>query len=165
MANCLCRRLDETAARQRQREEEAEARRAIRRADPAAAPVPSRAEPERSERPRLNLAPRTGGGPSWRERQAAKEAAGGSAAPAPAPAAAPAAEQPKEDVPPLRKTGGYVPPHLRGAAAPAAPPSNGAQPERERYVPRRAEAPVRPQPSDESKPSTQKWTPRWRQQQ
>ncbi|ODM24050.1 Eukaryotic translation initiation factor 3 subunit A [Aspergillus cristatus] len=149
-------RLDETAARQRQREEEAEARRALRRTEPAAP-----AEPERSERPRLNLAPRTGGGPSWRERQAAKEAAGGSAAPAPAPAA----EQPKEDVPPLRKTGGYVPPHLRGAAAPAAPPSNGAQPERERYVPRRAEAPARPQPSDESKPSTQKWTPRWRQQQ
>ncbi|BCR84304.1 putative eukaryotic translation initiation factor 3 subunit EifCa [Aspergillus chevalieri] len=159
MAKSLYRRLDETAARQRQREEEAEARRALRRMEPAA-PAP-RAEPERSERPRLNLAPRTGGGPSWRERQAAKEAAGGSAAPAPAPAA----EQPKEDVPPLRKTGGYVPPHLRGAAASAAPPSNGAQLDRERYVPRRAEAPARPQPSDESKPSTQKWTPRWRQQQ
>ncbi|EYE91495.1 putative eukaryotic translation initiation factor 3 subunit EifCa [Aspergillus ruber CBS 135680] len=156
-------RLDETAARQRQREEEAEARRAIRRTEPAA-PAPSRTEPERSERPRLNLAPRTGG-PSWRERQAAKEAAGGPAAPAPADAA-PAAEQPKEDVPPLRKTGGYVPPHLRGNATPAAPaPSNGAQPERERFVPRRAEAPARPQPSDEPKPATQKWTPRWRQQQ
>uniref|UniRef100_A0A093UT19 Eukaryotic translation initiation factor 3 subunit A n=1 Tax=Talaromyces marneffei PM1 TaxID=1077442 RepID=A0A093UT19_TALMA len=136
--------LDEIAAKQKQREEEAEARRAARKAGVPAAPEPTRAEPaaERAERgertaPRLNLAPRTGAsGGSWRERLAAKEAAGETAAPAaPAtPAApAPAKEEPAAALP--RKTGGYVPPAMRQGGAPAprsaAPPAAG-----EKYVPR-----------------------------
>ncbi|KAI9931610.1 eukaryotic translation initiation factor 3 subunit A [Aspergillus wentii] len=168
-ANQNYRKLDEIAQRQLQREQEAEARRASRktggpefsRAEPSRAET-SRAEPTERIAPRLNLAPRTGGGASWRERQAAKEAAGGAeAAPAPAP------EAPKEE--PVRKTGGgYVPPHLRGAGA---APSNGPS---ERYVPRPREPtrdlPVRTQtPSsdkpEESKGAPQKWVPRWKQQQ
>lgn len=154
------RRLDETAARQRQREEEAEARRATRKVgEPAAAPAPARpgAEGERTA-PRLNLAPRTGGAPSWRDRQAAKEA--GAAAPAPAP------EQPKEEPQPARRTGGYVPPALRAGASAtpsAAPPSNAPRPAREpAQPPTRAPAPA-PAASEEGKP--QKWVPRFRQQQ
>ncbi|RHZ49731.1 eukaryotic translation initiation factor 3 subunit A, partial [Aspergillus turcosus] len=75
-------RLDEIALRQKQREEEAEARRLARKSGLAEPPTRA-AEPERpAERtaPRLPLASRTGGAPSWRERQAAKEAGG--AAPA-----------------------------------------------------------------------------------
>ena len=145
------RKLDETAQRQKQREEEAEARRASRKTgmdQPRAEP------PTERTAPRLNLASRTGAGPSWRERQAAKEAAG-------------AAEPPKEEPP--RKTGGYVPPHLRAGGS----SSNGAP---ERYSPRPARESAAQPPSrtgtppaagsdtqDESKP--QKWVPRWRQQQ
>jgi translation initiation factor 3 subunit A len=181
-------RLDEIALRQKQREEEAEARRAARKTGVAEPPVRA-AEPERpAERtaPRLNLASRTGGAPSWRERQAAKEAPGGAPAPAPAPAAAPAAapapaaEAPKEEVQLPRRTGGYVPPHLRSgaSAAPAAPPSNGPAPEK--YVPRHMRESSSSQPpsrtqtppaaaasSDkpEGSPAPQKWVPRWKQQQ
>ncbi|PWY95659.1 eukaryotic translation initiation factor 3 subunit EifCa [Aspergillus sclerotioniger CBS 115572] len=163
------RRLDDLAAKQKQREEEAEARRAARRTG-APEPEPSAPAPlERTERtaPRLNLAPRTGGGPSWRERQAAKE---GSGAAAPAPAAA-APEPAREEPQPARRTGGgYVPPHLRSGsnAAPAAPST-------ERYVPRMREAgssqpPSRTQtpaekPEESSKPAAGKWVPRWKQQQ
>ncbi|GIJ84395.1 eukaryotic translation initiation factor 3 subunit A [Aspergillus pseudoviridinutans] len=183
-------RLDEIALRQKQREEEAEARRAARKTGLPEPPARA-AEPERpAERtaPRLNLASRTGGAPSWRERQAAKEVTG--TAPAAAPAAAtapaapaPAAEAPKEEVQLPRRTGGYVPPHLRSgasaspAAPPAAPPSNGPAPEK--YVPRHmressaSQPPSRTQPSPpaassdkpEGSPAPQKWVPRWKQQQ
>ncbi|KAE8376718.1 eukaryotic translation initiation factor 3 subunit A [Aspergillus bertholletiae] len=150
--------LDELALRQKQREEEAEARLASRK---TGAPEPvSRAEPGRTA-PRLNLAPRTGGGPSWRDRQAVKEAPGG-AAPEPA-KEEPAAAQPS------RKTGGYVPPHLRSGATPA---SNGAAPSR--YVPPTARdsgsstPPSRtqtPATTSEEPKSAGKWVPRWKQQQ
>ncbi|KAE8157934.1 hypothetical protein BDV40DRAFT_35528 [Aspergillus tamarii] len=158
--------LDEMALKQKQREEEAEARRASRRA--GVPEPPSRTEPERTA-PRLNLAPRTGGGPSWRERQAAKESTGGAAP-------EPAKEEPAAQPP--RRTGGYVPPHLRSgsAAAPAAPPaaapSNGAAPSR--YVPPSARdsgsstPPSRtqtPATTSEEPKSTGKWVPRWKQQQ
>ncbi|KAH2225845.1 eukaryotic translation initiation factor 3 subunit A [Aspergillus fumigatus] len=169
-------RLDEIAQRQKQREEEAEARRAARKSGLAEPPTRA-AELERPvERtaPRLNLVSRTGSGPSWRERQAAKEAAG--AAPAPA-----AAEAPKEEVQLPRRTGGYVPPHLRSGAnaSPATPTSNGPAPEK--YVPRhmressssqppsRTQTPpaAAPASSDkpEASPAPQKWVPRWKQQQ
>lgn len=154
--------LDEIALKQKQREEEAEARRASRKT--GFPEPPARAEPERTA-PRLNLAPRTGGGPSWRERQAAKEAAGGAAP-------EPAKEEPAAQPP--RRTGGYVPPHLRGAsaAAPAAPPSSGAAPSR--YVPPSARdsgsstPPSRtqtPATTSEEPKSAGKWVPRWKQQQ
>ncbi|EAW23250.1 putative eukaryotic translation initiation factor 3 subunit EifCa [Aspergillus fischeri NRRL 181] len=185
-------RLDEIALRQKQREEEAEARRAARKSGLAEPPTRA-AEPERpAERtaPRLNLASRTGGAPSWRERQAAKEATGAAPAPAPVPAPAaapaaapaPAAEAPKEEVQLPRRTGGYVPPHLRSgaSASPAAPPSNGPAPEK--YVPRHMRessssqppsrtqtppAPAAAASSDkpEGSPAPQKWVPRWKQQQ
>ena len=162
IANKVHRRLDETAARQRQREEEAEARRASRKAgEPAAAPSRPDAEGERTA-PRLNLAPRTGGAPSWRERQAAKEAGGAAGAPAPAP------EQPKEEPQAARRPGGYVPPHLRAGAnatPSAAPPSD-------RYVPRPAREPAQPPtrtqapgPAASEEGKYQKWVPRFRQQQ
>ncbi|KAI5240272.1 hypothetical protein E4T43_06192 [Aureobasidium subglaciale] len=134
------------AEKQRQREEEAEARRAERKqAGPAAAAAPSRwersgapapAEPVAASAggpPRLALA---GGKPSWRDRQAAKEAQGGSSeapsSPAPAPeatrpAAPPADERVQTSEAALPKRSGYVPPHMRGSAG-AAPSSDDAPP-------------------------------------
>ncbi|CRG90387.1 Eukaryotic translation initiation factor 3 subunit A [Talaromyces islandicus] len=161
--------LDEVAARQKQREEEAEARRAARRTGAAPEPTrPERAEPtEPTERtaPRLNIAPRTGSGPTWRERMAAKESAGDAETLA------------RDEAPPARK-GGYVPPHQRqGAGAPGqreAPPANGGAPDR--YVPRhlreggappasRPSAPTSEKP-EESKPSSGgRWVPSWKRQQ
>ncbi|KAJ5084855.1 hypothetical protein NUU61_009434 [Penicillium alfredii] len=151
--------LDEMAIRQQQREEEAEARRAARK---TGAP----AEPTERTAPRLNVAPRTGGATSWRDRQAAKESAGG------------AAPEPTREEAPLRKTGGYVPPHLRAGASAS---SGSAPPPREapatgptdRYVPRHMRDPSAAQssapPADSSKPEEsngpQKWVPRWKQQQ
>lgn len=145
--------MDEIAARQRQREEEAEARLLAKKS--GALEPPTRAEPTERTAPRLNLAPRTGGGPSWRERQAAKGASDASA------------EPPKEPEAPRRT--GYVPPHARGGSD-APPPSSG------RYVPpqRSSQPPLRtetPQSSsdkpEEPKPagSGGKWVPRWKQQQ
>jgi translation initiation factor 3 subunit A len=110
--------LDEQAAKQRQREQEAEERRAAAKASGGFGARGSRAEPPAREEaapaaggpPKLNLARRDGTAPTWRERQAQKEAGGGAAPSeevAPAPAAAPA-----EDAPPKR-TGGYVPPAAR----------------------------------------------------
>ena len=162
VANLTHRKLDEIALKQKQREEEAEARRASRKT--GFPEPPARAEPERTA-PRLNLAPRTGGGPSWRERQAAKESTGGAAP-------EPAKEEPAAQPP--RRTGGYVPPHLRSgsAAAPAASPSNGAAPSR--YVPPSARdsgsstPPSRtqtPATTSEEPKSAGKWVPRWKQQQ
>lgn len=184
------RKLDEIAAKQKQREEEAEARRAARKAGVPAGPEFTRAEPtrgepapERGERtaPRLNLAPRggTGAGSSWRERQAAKEAAGekhdaragaGVAADAGVPSA-PAKEEP----PALpRKTGGYVPPALRQGGGSTA--ATAAAPGPEKYVPRHlreggaapsprssaAAPPASSERSEESKSTGEKWVPRFK---
>jgi translation initiation factor 3 subunit A len=115
------RKLDELAAKQRARDAEIEAKLAAKKAgggglgprtiSRGAAPVspagPSGAEADRpSGPPKLALA---GSKPSWREKLAAKEAAGG---------AAPAAEEsqptpPTEEAAP-RRPGGYVPPARRG---------------------------------------------------
>ncbi|KIW65766.1 eukaryotic translation initiation factor 3 subunit A [Phialophora macrospora] len=135
---------EEAAKRQMQREEEAAARRAARKTEQAAPAPFSRAAPrepptmdtrtdsEEGPRiaPRVPLAGKTGGG--WRERQAAKEAAGqGAAAPeAPAPASAQESPQPA----PVRRTG-YVPPHLREGGAPR--PAGEAPPSRDRDIPLR----------------------------
>ncbi|KAF7587542.1 eukaryotic translation initiation factor 3 subunit A [Aspergillus hancockii] len=165
-ANLAYRKLDEIALRQKQREDEAEARRAGRGGPPTRAEPPSRDLPERTA-PRLNLAPRTSGGPSWRERQAAKEGTGG------APAAPEPAAKEEEPAQPVRR-GGYVPPHLRGAAgSPATPPaSNGAAPSR--YVPPSSREsgsstpPSRtqtPASTSEEPKTAGKWVPRWKQQQ
>lgn len=123
---------EEAARRQMQREEEAIARRAARKAGlpesttPAfrpreasreAAPLDTRTDSSEGRvAPRLALAGKGGG---WRERQAAKEAAGGAdrtTTPEPhAAAAAPAVQEPVQAQP--RRPGGYVPPHLREGAA------------------------------------------------
>ncbi|KAL4792978.1 hypothetical protein BDV19DRAFT_367423 [Aspergillus venezuelensis] len=152
--------MDEMAAKQRQREEEAEARLLAKR---SGAPEPTRAEPERIA-PRLNLAPRTGGGPSWRERQAAKEATGG-AAPEPSPKAA---------EPEAPRRSGYVPPHLRNASGAGAgeappPPSTGrwVPPSRSSQPPTRTESPRSSEKPEESKPAASggRWVPSWKRQQ
>ncbi|CAG8206722.1 unnamed protein product [Penicillium salamii] len=165
-ANNTNSKMDEMAIRQRQREEEAEARLAARKGGFG----------ESSDRPRLNLAPRTGGAPStWRDRQAAKEA-GGEAAPS-------AREEPA----PAARKGGYVPPHLRAGAsgasgsAPPPPAPREAPTERwaprepreapaptERWAPRQAREPSSQSPaaSGEPKPAAGgKWVPKWKQQQ
>jgi translation initiation factor 3 subunit A len=162
-SNMIYSKLAETAARQKQREEEAEARRAQRKTGPGAAPAEP---PTERTAPRLNLAGRTGGAGGWREKLAAREVAGDAPA-------APAAEPAREEAP-RRTGGGYVPPHLRNARASsgsASPPpresSNG--PSSERYVPRRMHDPASEQPSappaEEPKGSSGKWVPRWKQQQ
>ncbi|KIY03343.1 eukaryotic translation initiation factor 3 subunit A [Fonsecaea multimorphosa CBS 102226] len=121
---------EEAARKQMQREEEAAARRAARKAEhqaPAPAPfsrggpreappMEARTDSQEGPRiaPRLQLAGKAGGG--WRERQAAKEAAGQGPVPAEAPApsqAAPSVQEPPAREPPARRPGGYVPPHLR----------------------------------------------------
>ena len=117
--NAYLRELEEKAALQRQREEEAEARIAARKAALSSGapsrtlpertgPIPARAEAERpSGPPQLNIA---GNKPSWRERQAAKEAAGGSGT-----SPAPPGDEATTAVPPeSARRSGYVPPHLRG---------------------------------------------------
>ncbi|TKX27566.1 eukaryotic translation initiation factor 3 subunit A [Elsinoe australis] len=139
---------------QLKREEEAERRRAERKG--GAAPSrgferpTERAEPSAGGPPRLALA---GNKPTWREREAARQAAGGdaptngaSAAPSRAPEPERERERPAPAEPaPLRK-GGYVPPHLReGASRPAgeAPPAmsredsrgEGSRPEARRAAP------------------------------
>lgn len=171
-ANSVNSKMDEMAIKQRQREEEAEARLAARKGGFG----------ESSDRPKINLASRTGGAPStWRERQAAKET-GGESAPAPAPA--------REEPAPARKIGGgYVPPHLRAGAsagagsAPPPPAPREAPTERwapreprepreaptERWAPRQAREPSSQSPAEskpeESKPAAGgKWVPKWKQQ-
>lgn len=138
---------DEAARKQMQREEEAAARRAARKTEPAAPPfsragprepptMETRTESQEGPRtaPRLQLASRTGGG-GWRERQAAKESGvsgpsqAASEAPAPSQAAPPAQE------PPARRPGGYVPPHLRDGGGPR--PGGEAPPSRDRELPPR----------------------------
>ncbi|KAF2756335.1 hypothetical protein EJ05DRAFT_441206 [Pseudovirgaria hyperparasitica] len=119
-------RLDEIAAKQRQREEEAEAR---RKAGGARAPQPPTRSFERPTEPTTATAsgpPRIfGDKPSWRDRQAAKEAAaaaGGATATPPARSESPAVAGTEE--PPKRT--GYVPPALRAAGGAA--PGGGWRP-------------------------------------
>ena len=114
------RRLDEQAAKQREREAEIEAKLAAKRAGVRAPPPPERtitpeaapaAVPAAGGPPRLNL---QGSRPSWREREAAKgDGPSTQAAPAEAPAAAESSEAPRRS--------GYVPPALRNAS-----PATGA---------------------------------------
>ncbi|KAI9796728.1 MAG: eukaryotic translation initiation factor 3 subunit A [Sarcosagium campestre] len=122
-ANGQTRKLDEAAAKQRQREEEVEARRKAAKQEPRAAerptiPILERAAPrsESGERPRiLALAGQTGK-PSWRERDAARargEHTAGTPAAA-APAAAAPANAARTDAEPPRRPGGYIPPARRG---------------------------------------------------
>lgn len=120
------RRLDEQAAKQRQKEEEAERRiqerkqglsglgpRGSRDPAPATSPTVEPAERPAGGPPRLTLQGRSGG-LSWRERQAAKEAAATSGDAPPAPSASkdrPSAPPAATDGEPPRR--GYVPPALR----------------------------------------------------
>ncbi|EXJ86967.1 translation initiation factor 3 subunit A [Capronia epimyces CBS 606.96] len=114
---------EEVARKQMQREEEAIARRAARKAagpetvpvshPREAAPLDARADSSEGRvAPRVNLPSKAGG---WRERQAAKEAAGATGrttTPEPhAHAPATAVQEPAHTQP--RRPGGYVPPHLR----------------------------------------------------
>ncbi|EGC46249.1 translation initiation factor eIF3a [Histoplasma capsulatum var. duboisii H88] len=172
--------LDEKAAIQKKREEEAEAKLKARKA--GAVPVRmERTESTERTAPRLNLVGRAG--PTWRERQAAKEAeaAAGSAIP-PTEGAAPAA---KEELPPPRTTGGYVPPQRRAVAGRDISANGERMPERvpERMPPRfnreavpppkslsRSPAPSSPAPesregSNPPASGTQAWRPKFRQQQ
>ncbi|KAG5289513.1 translation initiation factor eIF3a [Histoplasma ohiense] len=171
--------LDEKAAIQKKREEEAEAKLKARKA--GAVPVRmERTESTELTAPRLNLVGRAG--PTWRERQAAKEAeaAAGSAIP-PTEGAAPAA---KEELPPPRTTGGYVPPQRRAVAGRDISANGERMPERvpERMPPRfnreavppkslsRSPAPSSPAPesregSNPPASGTQAWRPKFRQQQ
>ncbi|KAI9798078.1 MAG: eukaryotic translation initiation factor 3 subunit A [Piccolia ochrophora] len=136
--------LDEIAAKQRQRELEAEERRKTAKVEPRAVDRPSTRAPERAperaesgERipPRLALAGSTGK-PSWREREAAKAGGAGTTAPqapqasqAPqAPQAPPASEGARGgDIDSLRKPGGYVPPARRGRTESPADGPTGAK--------------------------------------
>lgn len=147
----------EKIAQQRQREEEAIARRAAAKGG-AAAPralerptAPDRADStERlSGPPRLAVAG-AGGKPSWREREAAK-AAGTTDSAAPSAPAAPPSDVPTAEAE-LPKRTGYLPPALRGLTegttppprgdAMPPPPARGAEPAAEKWRPRR-EMPAR----------------------
>ena len=152
----MYRELDEKAAIQRAKEEAAEAKikamrsGASRVPDRAAAPVrPSGLErTASSERPsgppRLALA---GNKPTWRERQAAKEAEGTASGPPPA---APPTDIATEDVVvPPKKIGGYIPPARRGPEA--APTPRGRTDA--------ATAPILPRDPSSSVEPTPKWRP------
>ena len=121
--------MDEVARKQREREAEIEAKLAAKKAalreggmgertlSRGAAPEARGhpAEERASERPRLNLKPRTaedGARPSWRDRQAAKQPEGESSAPPPASTPRPPPSERTREEPPRRT--GYVPPALRG---------------------------------------------------
>ena len=112
----VIRELDEKAAIQRKREEEAEAKLAAKKAGariPERPAAPSMARTDSNERPaggppRLALA---GNKPTWREREAQRLASGSPSAPPSAPPsdiATPEAQLPKKT--------GYVPPAMRGEA-------------------------------------------------
>ena len=151
--------MDEKAAIQRAKEEAAEAKiKAMRSGATGAARIPDRttasarpSAPERtasSERPsgppRLALA---GNKPTWRERQAAKEAEGTTRTPPPA---APPSDIAIEEVSmPPKRTGGYVPPGRRGGDAP--PASRGRTDA--------APAPSAPRDASSSVEPTAKWRP------
>ncbi|EEH19097.2 eukaryotic translation initiation factor 3 subunit A [Paracoccidioides brasiliensis Pb03] len=106
--------LDEKAAIQKKREEEAEAKLKARKA--GAVPVRmERTDSTERTAPRLNLAGRTG--PSWRERQAAKEAEAAAAGAGTAtPPAEATASSTREELSLPRTTGGYVYPQRRAGA-------------------------------------------------
>ncbi|KAF2721849.1 eukaryotic translation initiation factor 3 subunit A [Polychaeton citri CBS 116435] len=118
----------EAARRQMEREEEAERRRkekktgapsfeGLRRGPPPTAAAAEEGGSEVRTAPKLNLSGRSGAPVgSWRERGAARAAAGASGeAPSLAPApATPSATSPAAEEPPRR--GGYIPPALRGKA-------------------------------------------------
>lgn len=140
--------LDEVAKKQAEREAEAEARRAARKAAeragptaiaarPAAAVMDTRTDSNERLAPRLALPGKTEGGGGWRERAAAKAEGRGVS---PAPVTEAVSPAPEAAVP--RKTGGYVPPALRGAS--------GVQPPREDRSMSREAAPAvvaRPPPA------------------
>lgn len=173
------RKLDEMAVLQRQREEEAERRRAARKAGvgaPVEPRVPVREAAAReapvgeasSERtaPRLNLQSRTGG-LSWREREALKKEAaikgGDTAAP-------PAAERPapaQESAPIRPKPGSYVPPGRRGGDTREFSRGDGppppSRPISRSPAPPPAASPAPQERRDEPKPGV--WRPRFKQQQ
>ncbi|KAK4695892.1 translation initiation factor 3 subunit A, partial [Lecanoromycetidae sp. Uapishka_2] len=152
--------LDEKAAIQRRREEEVEKKLAERKAGlgsripdrtaPSRAPDMARTEsrdgPAAGGPPKLNLA---GNKPTWRERQAAKEAeeatkAAGGHASAPPPAAPPTEIATEEAALPKR-TGGYVPPARRDGAP--------------RGRPDAASSPAPPRDASSSVEPTAKWRP------
>lgn len=172
------RKLNEQAAIQRQREEEAAAKLAARKAPRGPEAIARTERPERSESsertaPKLQLAGRTGGGGGWRDREAAKEATAPTATSA-------AASSRTEDVPPLRKAGGYVPPAARrGDAGRDASPANGAGerfPRRQLREPETSDSRSRTRtptstatpperPTEELKSTGNKWVPKWKQNQ
>lgn len=120
--------LDEKAAIQRKKEEEAEEKLRQRKAG-FNSRIPDRTGPVRaiepasterlSERPKLALAGKDGARPTWRERQAAKEAAEATAV-AGSSSAVPNTESTTDEVASSRKTG-YVPPARRGVDSASAP--------------------------------------------
>jgi len=131
----FCSKLDEVAAKQRQREEEAEQRLLKQRAErlgavPAAAPAATPAAATGQDDTRWRPSAR----PSWREREAAK-AAGGEAR-SPAPVAAAAADAPTER-PRLNLQPRSVPKEDVAPPAPAAPspPTQVASPPPEKKTP------------------------------
>ena len=123
--------MDEIAEKQRQREEEAEARRAALKKSGGLAPERQMSRDKPAETPSAGGPPRLalGGskpGLTWREREALK--ASGQAPPAAAPAAAPTPEAPEAEAP---KRGGYLPPALRARGADGSPAPGGGWRERE----------------------------------
>ena len=110
--------LDEKAAIQRKREEEAAAKLAAKKSGariPERPSAPEIARTDSNERPasgppRIALA---GNKPSWREREAQRLGSGSPAAPAAAPPAAPPSDIATSEAQLPKKTG-YVPPALRG---------------------------------------------------
>lgn len=120
-SNSWTRELDEKAAIQRKREEEAEAKLAAKKAgtrlpERSAPPIRNDSTDRQSGPPRLALA---GNKPTWRERQAQKEA---EAAGAQVPPSTPASDVATAEVQLPKKTTGYVPPARRGDAAPRGRP-------------------------------------------
>ena len=114
---CVFRELDEKAAIQRAREEEAIAKLAAKKAGVRIPERPAPTSTESSDRPtsgppRLALA---GNKPTWRERQAQKEAEAASGT-APAPPAAPPSDIATAEAQLPKKTG-YVPPARRAPDA------------------------------------------------
>ncbi|KAI1938725.1 eukaryotic translation initiation factor 3 subunit A [Ophidiomyces ophidiicola] len=125
--------LDEKAALQRQREEDAEKRRALRKAGAAPEPrAPARASSPERTAPRLNL-PSRGSGISWRDRPKPEDSAS-----APDAKSAPSRENPTS------KPGGYVPPHAR----------QGGSSDRRDFGRARAAPPERPMSRSPAPPSS-----------
>jgi len=161
MLNRTHRELDEKAAIQRKRQEEAEKKVADKKAGlgripdrsaPSRAPEMARNEsrdrPASGGPPKLNLA---GNKPTWRERQVAKEAeeaakAAGGPTSAPPPAA-PSTDIATEEAALPKRTGGYVPPARR---ADGAPPRGRTD---------TAPSPAAPRDASSSVEPTAKWRP------